>query len=298
MNYLRNCWAIIFIALLSIAQSNAVAATDPGSQRMMVFGSWELLVMRDTNGNFMGYWAVPTTQLSVGNIRRMWFEPTVDNDWEVFAHEPVNADAILESLLLDGLSQDSKFLFQWRESSAKENFVDQQVDGGAQGPVSKGFIVGDPLSEAAGAMSDPAPMIDLLADVNYPVAPGMTELMVNGTAGANVSMNQATKQLLDCLRSVNPFGCGVCVCLSGVPVFVPGPWVVSEIPIGTSFNCTYTRSIQVILTYFGQYVDCTDCARTEVTSFEDSAVIPIWNGSDGCPMLDDNGDPIDPPANP
>lgn len=268
-------------------------ARASGTHYSMTLGNWELNLMRDTNGDFMGFWAIPLEQLSVGNIRRMWFEPVGVDDWAVYAHEPVNSDAFLDTLEADGLSDDSRFHFLWRETKAKTNFLTDNVDGGTQGPVSKGFIAGDPLSETAGAMTDPTPMIDLLADVNYPVAPGMTELMVNGTAGASVQMNQATKQLLNCLRSVGPNGCGECVCTMEDPVFSPEPWTLNESENGPqSLNCYYIRQVVVTVTYTGQYSDCTDCGRTETDSYIDTHEILGFIG-DGCPTsLDSNGDPI------
>ncbi len=281
----------VFVALFfSTAPAHA-----SGTHYSMTLGNWELNLIRDSNGDFMGFWAIPHEQLSVGNIRRMWLEPVGVDDWAVYAHEPVNSDVFLDALITDGLSDDSRFHFLWRETKAKATFLTDNIDGGAEGSVSKGFISGDPLSETAGAMADPTPMIDLLADVNYPVAPGMTELMVNGTAGASVDMNQATKQLLNCLRSVGPNGCGACVCTMSDPTFSPGTWTLNESENGPqSLNCYYTRQVVVSVTYTGEYSNCTDCSRTETDSYIENHEILGFIG-DACPTsLDANGDPTTP----
>ncbi|MFG0314161.1 MAG: hypothetical protein ACF8LL_08250, partial [Phycisphaerales bacterium] len=54
-------------------------------------GGWELNEVYHTDGTLMGFWAIPREQLSVGNIRRMWFESQPNGDWEVYAYEPTHA---------------------------------------------------------------------------------------------------------------------------------------------------------------------------------------------------------------
>jgi len=261
MKNLRLFLHTTLCALIMMAASTAKAQETTGEHRVLMMGGWELNEMLHSDGSFMGYWAIPLQQLSVGNIRRMWFEPIAGDDWAVTAHEPVNAPAFHQHLIDNGLSEESAGIFNWRESIAHGKFTNQDIDGGTQGPIEKGFISGDPMSETAGAMSDPTPMINLLAEVSYPIAPGMTELMVSGTAGATVNMNQATKELLDCLRSTSSILCGACLCEEDVDITY-GSWSVAQSEGGPqSVMCDYTRVVTYAITKQGQNADCTDCSE-------------------------------------
>ena len=129
-------------------------------------GSWELNAVKDTNDAFLGFWAIPRSALSVGNIRRMWFEAMPNDEWNVYAYEPVSAMQKAADLYNNaGMSEESLTFFYSRERKAIAAFSDQDVDGGVEGLIWKGFIEGDPLTETVAALSDPEPMIDLLADV-------------------------------------------------------------------------------------------------------------------------------------
>lgn len=268
---------ILFVSRPAQAQSNTL------DHEILMLGGWELNEMRDDNGDFMGFWALPLQQLRMGNIRRLWFEPAGIDNWAVVTYEPVNADGLLDALIAGGLSEDSARVFRWRESVAAGKFSDEDIDGGSEGSVSKGFIAGDPLTAAAGALSDPTPMIDLLADVSYPVAPGMTELMVNGTLGVNASMNQATKQLLDCVSSPSSIECAGCICTGTITESDEGDWIVTQtVRADVGLRCAWSRSIVHTILREGQYSDCSDCAGTETVVEIETESIDIFIG-DQCP---------------
>ena len=157
-------------------------------------------------------------------------------------------------------------LVEYLEDLSNQSNANNQVDGGVDGLVVKGFIDGDPLVDAAGNVTDPTPMINLLADVGYPIAPGMTDMLVVATGGTSVNMNQATKELINCLRSVNT-GCNEeCVCTETIDVVV-GPWSVEDGGPNELNNCDYNRNISIFSWQVGKYPDsCEICDAGSETS--------------------------------
>lgn len=261
MSNLRLSLFSICACFMMIFTQSAAAQESPYYSRTYLLVGWELSEMRDADDVFMGFWAIPRTQLSVGNIRRMWIEPIEDGKWDVYAYEPIKAGEKLQALVTHGMSLDSAAVFESREQRALANFADEDIDGGTHGLVEKGFISGDPLASAAGSMNDPTPMIDLLADVSYPVAPGLTDMMVSGTAGTSLSMNESTAQLLNELVFANDPGTEACVCTTHTNSFF-GDWIFTSItpnPSGNSWMCTYSRNYYQGVWYTGLNTDCSSC---------------------------------------
>ena len=269
------CLCLLGFGLLS-ARAHAQAAV-PEHYAFSV-GTWKLLELKDTSGVSMGFWAIPKEPVTVGNIRRMWFEALANDEWAVWAFEPVSIETKIDELVAAGLNNESELFLRTREWKAALTAINQGVDGGVDGLVTKGFIDGDPMTEPTASLSDPTPMIDLLAGVGYPIAPGMTDMLVNGTAGTNVNMNQATKQLLNCLRSTAS-SCGECVCVETEAMIERGPWTVQEFPpneIEARLRCVYTRILTHSYWQYGEFPeDCTDCT-------EGSADAPsTWTETEG-----------------
>ncbi|MFG0246873.1 MAG: hypothetical protein ACF8MF_12570 [Phycisphaerales bacterium JB052] len=283
---------LLCLALLSgpLSALCSAQAMEPEHYSFKV-GNWELNAVKDTDDAFLGFWAIPRSALSVGNIRRMWFEAMPNDEWNVYAYEPVSAMQKAADLYNnEGMSEESLTFFYSRERKAIAAFTDQDVDGGVEGLIWKGFIEGDPLTETVAALSDPEPMIDLLADVSYAVAPGMSELLVTGTAGSTYNMNPATKQLLNCLRSTMS-ACGGCVCVENEAMIERGPWTVTMTLIPPPFEkvrCDYSRVITHTFFQHGEYPDdCTECDEgtadnpstwTEIEEYTD-----YWLDIDECP---------------
>jgi hypothetical protein len=251
-------------------------------------GGWALNMLHEPDGEVIGYWGIPLEPLAVGNIRRLWFKALPDAEWDVYALEPKDAQAKAMELMDAGMSVESLVFMQSQERAAKAEDPDYLTDGGTSGLVNKGFIDGDPLTEAVGLLSDPEPMIDLLAQVSYPIAPGMTELLVSGTAGVNVNMNQATKDLLNCLGASMSISCAACIC-DETRDTTTGPWtVIGTILPGGGVRCEYSRTVTHSYWQVGEYPDdCTECTtgtpdEPEIfTEIEEQTV--IWNGPGGCP---------------
>lgn len=252
------CFALVIAAITPVMYAQSTNAEHYAFR----VGSWQLNQLEDVNGIFMGFWAIPQTPLSVGNIRRLWFEPVGSDDWAVWAYEPKNANAFAAECLAEGMSMGSLDFFYSRERQAAQIQPDQASDGGAEGLIENGLIIGDPLAETLSAMPDPTQMIDLLAGVSYPVAPGMTEMLITANGGSQVNMNPATKQLLDCLRSTSS-SCGGCVCVEAEGPIQRSPWTVYEttmMPPDQSLRCDYTRVITHSYWQTGEYPDdCSDC---------------------------------------
>ncbi len=248
-------------SVFGVQQAQAQAMT--ADVYMYSIGGWDLVEVTDSADEVIGFWGIPRVPVEIGNIRRLWFESIPGDDWEVWAFEPV---AVLEKVLdlqADGASLNSIDFLLHQESIAADNAVNQDIDGGVSGLVTKGFLQGDPLTEPTGALVDPNPIIDLLADVGYPIAPGMTDLLVSGTAGSNVSMNQATKQSLNCLRSSHT-SCGDCVCVKVEGPMVPEPWqIVTAYGTSGEIFCSYSRIEHHSYWKFGQDPDdnCSDCTE-------------------------------------
>ncbi len=225
-------------------------------------GNWQLNQLEGVNGEFMGFWAIPQSALSVGHIRRLWFQPVGSDEWAVWAFEPKNANAFAAQRHAEGMSDDSLAFFYSRERQAAQFQPDQAIDGGAEGLIENGLIIGDPLVQTLSAMPDPTPMIDLLADVGYPVAPGMTQMLITPGAGTQVNMNPTTKQLLDCLRSTSS-ACGGCVCVEAEGPIQRSDWTVYQTnmaPPDQSIRCDYSRVINHSYWQTGEYPDdCSDC---------------------------------------
>lgn len=251
------CFLLLVLALPGRAVGQAV---DPEFSSYLV-GGWELTAVKDSQGEVMGLWGIPRVPVAVGNIRRLWFEAMPNDGWNVWAFEPVAMQSMIVALDLAGVPADSIDFLYYKERRASDNQLDLDIDGGVDGLVTKGFIDGDPLTESVGALSDPGPTIDLLAGVSYPIAPGISDLLVAGTSGSGVNMNQAFKQLLNCLRSTSS-SCNDCVCVITESGVVEGPWEIIEtiMPDGR-LRCEYSRIDTHSYWTYGEFPDdCTDCS--------------------------------------
>jgi len=230
------------VVLFSINITPAMGQSTPVESYVYSFGGWNLVDVRNDADQVMGYWGIPAVPVAVGNIRRLWFEALPNNEWAVWAFEPIALYTKVGELVTQGASAGSISFLMYQEQLNANSAINNDIDGGVTGQVVKGFIAGDPLVEAAGSLSDPDPMIDLLADIGYPIAPGISDLLVDGTAGANVGMNAATKQTLDCMRSSNS-ACGACVCVRTERMMVLDPnWTIIETLMSDGrLRCEYSR---------------------------------------------------------
>jgi len=253
----------IVLVMLCVGSQSAQAQSTTNTSHVYSFGGWNLVEILDDSGQVMGFWGIPRVEVAVGNIRRLWFESIPNDDWAVWAFEPVAIYDKANNLILNGASDTSIAFLMYQESLAADTAINQSVDGGIDGLVVKGFLSGDPLTDAAGALADPDPMIDLLADIGYPVAPGMSDLLVDGTAGASVGMNQATKETLDCMRSTSSV-CAPCVCVRAERMVTLGPWTVyqNNMPDGR-IRCEYSRLEHHLYWQWGEDPDnnCVDCTE-------------------------------------
>jgi hypothetical protein len=249
---------------MGASQANA---QDLGSRAYVhSVGGWDLIEVKDATDSVLGFWGIPRVQVEVGNIRRLWFEALPNNDWDVWAFEPVAISAKVQTLIQAGATSASLQFLMSQESMNADTAINLDVDGGVEGLVIKGFISGDPLADAAGALADPDPMIDLLADVGYPIAPGMTDLMVDGTAGANVGMNPATKVTLDCLRSLDS-SCGDCICTQTELPPTYSAWTIYEFLEQGRLRCEYSRTESHLYWREGFFADnCEDCTAGSADS--------------------------------
>jgi len=281
--------ALVFfcvLGLLGISQARAQAVEAEHFAHMV--GGWELVQVKHADGSVMGFWGIPLVEVEVGNIRRLWFEALPEGEWAVWGFEPVAMSEKAALLAGAGADPDSLDFLFYREFLAPDDALNQDIDGGVDGLVTKGFIDGDPLTEQTAALTDPEPVVDLLADSGYPVAPGMTELLVDGTAGADVNMNQATKQLLNCLRSAHP-DCEECVCTIVEGPMSPGPWTVLETELdGGVLRCEYSRVETHIFWQYGKYPeDCVVCdagSPDHPLEYEISVEFTeYWYDMDNCP---------------
>ncbi len=277
---------VALIGLLGTPSAHG-QSLDPVASVHMV-GGWSLVEVKDDADTVMGFWGIPRVEVEVGNIRRLWFEALPDGEWDVWAFEPVALHAKVDELVVDGASADSISFLMSQEYKAAETTSNLEIDGGVEGLVVKGFVDGDPLAEAAGALEDPDPMIDLLAGIGYPIAPGMTDLLVDGTAGANVGMNQATKELINCLRStMRP--CGGCVCYVQEGPMESTPWTVYQTNLMAGrIRCEYTRTETHYYWQWGFFPD--DCLVCDEGSPEDPVIYYIiveetdyWYDMEYCP---------------
>ncbi len=278
--------ASMVVALLGPQQGKAQELEPVASAHMV--GGWLLVEVKDTADAVMGFWGIPRVEVEVGNIRRLWFEALPGDEWNVWAFEPIAIYAKLDELALAGISRESVDFLLYQEHIAADSAVDLEIDGGAEGLILKGFIANDPLVDAAGALEDPNPMIDLLAGIGYPIAPGMTDLLVDGTAGANVGMNSATKELLNCLRS-SAMPCGGCECYAQEGPIDISPWTIyqTNMPDGR-IRCEYTRTETHFYWQWGFYPD--DCLVCDEGSPEDPVIIVVvieeteyWLDIETCP---------------
>ncbi len=276
------------LALLLLGHGRAAAQAMEAEHMSYMVGGWDLIEITDDNGAVMGFWGIPRVPVEVGNIRRLWFEALPNEEWAVWAFEPVAVSEKSALLASDGASDGSIQFLYYKEFLAADNALNLDVDGGIDGLVEKGFIEGDPLTETVAALSDPNAMIDLLANVGYPIAPGMTELLVSGTAGAGVNMNPATKQTLNCLRSTSS-SCGGCVCIQAEGEMIPGPWTVSqEEVLGGRIECNYSRVETHHYWQWGEYPD--DCEECDQGSADDPIEFEVtvthtdyWLDLENCP---------------
>jgi len=247
--------------VLSLVGANQTRAQTQNIESMVYsIGGWDLVRVNDTADQIMGFWGIPRVPVAVGNIRRLWFEALPNDDWSVWAFEPVAIHDRVVTLSIDGASPSSIAFLMFRESHAADTAINLDVDGGVQGLIDQGFISGDPLAGAAGSLANPKPMIDLLAAAGYPIAPGMTNLLVDGTTGAGVGMNPATKQTLNCWRSSSS-SCLDCVCMRIEAPMVADPWVVYETPMPDGrLRCEFVRTEHHFYWKIGKDPDtCFDC---------------------------------------
>ncbi|MEX0876116.1 MAG: hypothetical protein WD114_01540, partial [Phycisphaerales bacterium] len=251
---------LLMITCLGHSQAKA-QALEPEHMAYSV-GGWYLIEIKDTTDAVMGFWGIPIVEVEVGNIRRLWFEALPNDEWGVWAFEPVAISEKAAVLAAAGASPDSLEFMFFREFLASDNALNLDVDGGVDGPVVKGFIEGDPMTEPTGSLEDPDLMVNLLADIGYPVAPGMSGLLVNGTAGSGMNMNQQTKQLLNCLRSTTS-SCGECICVRAEGEMIPGPWIIMQTLLGDGrLRCEYSRTEEHRYWQWGENEDtCEDCTR-------------------------------------
>ncbi len=278
--------ASIGLGVMGSQQAQAQALEPIASAHMV--GGWTLVEVKDAAGSVMGFWGIPRVEVEVGNIRRLWFEALPDDEWEVWAFEPIAIYSRVDELALAGATSESIQFLLYKEYVAADSAVDLEIDGGVEGLILKGFIAGDPLADAAGALSDPDPMIDLLAEIGYPIAPGMTDMLVDGTAGANVGMNQATKELLDCLRSaMRP--CGGCVCYAQEGPIVISPWTIEQTNLSDGrIRCEYSRTETHFYWQWG--FDPETCLACDAGSPDDPIIFDVivefteyWLDIEECP---------------
>lgn len=286
----KSVFVLMSLLVLCAAGGVARAQALDALHHSFKVGGWELNTVRQDDGTLMGLWGIPREPVEVGHIRRLWFEALPDGEWAVFAYEPKNADAKASALYDAGMSEQSLLFFQSRERLAATIQANQEIDGGVEGLVEKGFIAGDPMTDTVSAMDDPDPMVDLLADVQYPVAPGMTDMMVEGTAGTSVNMNQATKELINCLRATMSNQCAPCVCVQYEAMIQRGPWTVGQttIPDSNQIRCDYSRVITHSYWQVGEYPEsCDDCtvgtSDEPATWTETEEHTDIWFDIDECP---------------
>lgn len=287
-----SLFTVVAFMLLAVCGSRSAHAQPviPVSY-VHAFGGWYLVEIKDTSGTVMGFWGIPRVPVEVGNIRRLWFESNPDAEWGVWAFEPIAIYEKMDQLVLAGACTDSIDALTYQELMAADTAVDLDIDGGVTGAVIKGFIEGDPLTEAAGTLDDPDTMIDLLATIGYPIAPELSDLLVNGTAGASVAMNPATKQSLDCLRSADQ-DCSDCTCTRAGGTIETTDWEVSSewVDFGTRLKCTYTRT--ETHTYWRTGLDpddCQDCTAGSpddpLINIVDRIIVTYWYDRADCPPM-------------
>lgn len=257
-----------FMCLSFLGQAKVFAQQLVPEHFAFAVGGWELILIEDDQDEVMGFWAIPTVPVSVGNIRRMWFESMPGDQWEVWAFEPVDFTAKVGELAGAGAKQSDIEFVYYKEFKAADGAVNLDVDGQVKGPIEKGFLAGDPLAETVAAMEDPTPVIDLLADIGYPIAPGMTGMLASGAIGSGITMNPVTKQLLTCLVITARQGAGAggsvcqeCVCVRTEGPMTPGPWEVTETLLaGGRLRCEYSRVESHSYWQWGDYpTNCQSC---------------------------------------
>lgn len=282
------CLALVSFLLVALCcPPRAQAQPVTPVSHVHSFGGWYLVEVKDTNGIIMGFWGIPRITVEVGNIRRLWFE-AVGDDWEVWAFEPIAIAVKMDILVANGACEDSIDVLIYQELLDADTAIDLDIDGGVEGLMINGFIEGDPLIEVAGTLEDPDPLIDLLANIGYPIAPGMTDLMVDGTAGSSMGMNQATKEAIDCM--VQGIECVECICSRTGGDIDSTPWVVEAdwVDFNTRLKCTYTRT--ETHTYWRSGIDpddCLDCTAgtpdDPLINIVEREVITYWYDTTECP---------------
>jgi len=255
------------------------------------FAGWYLVEVKDTNDDVMGFWGIPRVEIAVGNIRRLWFELLPNDEWDVWAFEPLAIHEKMGDLTNDGANQTSINLLIQQEAEASDNQLNLNIDGGITGKVLKGFIEGDPLAESAGAVSDPQPMINLLAVTGYAVAPGITDLLVSGTAGLNLTMSPSVEVVLSCMaHELGEFACADCTCTRAGGTIDATPWEVTEkwVDLNTRLRCTYERT--ETHSYWKRGLDpdtCQSCnegsAENPIESVIERHIVNHWYDLTECP---------------
>lgn len=280
---------LVFVCVLVFTGNGNAYSQVVGTNFVHNVGGWKLVELKDTNDVVLGFWGIPTVPVAVGNIRRLWFEALPNDEWDVWAFEPVAIKSMIYSLVDSGMAPGSVAFLVYEETIAVDSQINLDVDGGVSGQVVKGFIAGDPLTEAAGSLVDPIPMINLLAGIGYPIAPGMSELLVNGTAGTSAGMNQQTKELINCLRSTNAPCDDECVCVKTEGNLVVGSWNIIESEVsGNRLRCEYSRSEEHRYWQYGENPeDCTDCAAgtadNPIIYVVEVVVVDFWYDQEHCP---------------
>jgi|GEM_PF-3208966 len=270
----RNVFLTITLFMLgSLGLSQKAHAQQAVTEvtHVHAFAGWYLVEIKDTNNDIMGFWGIPRVEIAVGNIRRLWFELLPNDEWDVWAFEPVAIHEKMTELAIDGANQSSLDLLIQQEGDASDNQLNLNIDGGISGKVLKGFIEGDPLAESAGAVADPQPMIDLLAVVGYAVAPGISDLLVAGTAGLNMTMSATVADALSCMTVDYGTMCADCVCTRAGGSIESTPWEITEkwVDLNTRLRCTYERT--ETHSYWKTGIDPDSC----VSCREGSAEFPI-----------------------
>jgi len=255
-------WVLVVLSLVSICSGRALAQETPNDGVIYTIyeqSGWHFYSVT-AQGEFLGFWSIPLVETKVGNIRRLWFEyDTIADSWAVYAFEPQDKDAFMEDLISAGADSISFGFIQFAESEA----VDDLGNGLVSGSIESGLVTGDVLIPLIESLSDPQAVLDVLADIGYPVAPMLSGAM--STGGVVGNMSQAFTESLDCLRSAGGSNCQWCTCTTnyGTPTPTPagGPWTGAVVGGGGSFvDCEYTRPATAPYWLTGKKTYCPSCA--------------------------------------
>ncbi len=296
-------WVLMALGLINICSGYVWAEENSNSEVIYTIyeqSGWHFYPVT-AQGEFFGFWSIPLVETKIGNIRRLWFEHDEDtNSWAVYAFEPLDKDAFMESLITDGADADSFGFIQFAESEA----TDDIGNGFVSGAIASGLLEGDPFAPLVDSLEDPEEVLNLLADVGYPVAPMISGEMSVG-AGAAGNMSEAFKQSLDCLAFAGGSNCQWCTCTTNygtptpTPPGGPHPWTGAAVGGGGSFvDCEYTRPASAPYWLTGRKTFCPSCASGSAATPAGLApgeeVITVRRlASDGCGTTPGGGLPSD-----